>query len=284
MSFADVVAPEQLNDVVRRISEKLAGVEQSTYEVEIIAKDGRRVILETRSWLIYQDDKPVGVQGIARDITERRQAEEELRFQKSLLESQSEASPDGILVVANVGKIISHNSRLVEMWDIPKDVMASRPEKIVWQAVEHNVVNWKAVLAVLKNFYQRPDETHPGEIELEDGRTFVLHIAPVKGAAGTHYAQIWYFRDITERKRLEEQLRLSQRLEAIGSLAGGIAHDFNNVLTAITGYSDLILRSLHNEDPLRARVSEIKKAAERAAALTRQLLAFSRKQSCSLKC
>ena len=79
-------------------------------------------------------------------------------------------------------------------------------------------------------------------------------------------------------RSLEEQLRHSQKMEAVGRLAGGIAHDFNNLLTAINGYCDLILEDLSAEDPLRSDLLEIRRAGERAATLTRQLLAFSRKQ------
>jgi signal transduction histidine kinase/CheY-like chemotaxis protein len=85
-------------------------------------------------------------------------------------------------------------------------------------------------------------------------------------------------RDLTERHRLEDELRHSQKMEAVGRLAGGIAHDFNNLLTAINGYSDLLLERVSRDDPLRPDLQEIHRAGERAAALTHQLLAFSRRQ------
>jgi len=87
-----------------------------------------------------------------------------------------------------------------------------------------------------------------------------------------------YLFDVTERKKLEEQLRQSQKIEAVGRLAGGIAHDFNNLLTAILGYSSLMLKRMGERDPLRRNLLEIRKAGDRAASLTHQLLAFSRKQ------
>jgi len=90
-------------------------------------------------------------------------------------------------------------------------------------------------------------------------------------------------RDVTEQVALEEQLRQAQKMEAVGRLAGGVAHDFNNLLMAMTGYADLLLRAMRQDDPHRRYVGEIQKAAHRAAALTQQLLAFSRKQVLSPK-
>jgi len=98
--------------------------------------------------------------------------------------------------------------------------------------------------------------------------------APLRGAGIT--------RDVTERRSLEEQLRQSQKMEAVGQLAGGIAHDFNNMLTTILGYADLISGQIGPDKPLGRDLAEIRAAAQRASALTRQLLAFSRKQVLSL--
>jgi two-component system, cell cycle sensor histidine kinase and response regulator CckA len=114
----------------------------------------------------------------------------------------------------------------------------------------------------------------------KDGRTVVAHLAAalVRDADGKPDYVIGMAEDVTEQKQLEDQLRQSQKLEAIGRLAGGVAHDFNNMLTAIAGYTAFALEHSDAGSPLRADLDEISKATDRATLLTRQLLAFSRKQ------
>ena len=118
-----------------------------------------------------------------------------------------------------------------------------------------------------------------------DGRTLVTQLATalVRDADGKPDFAIGMAEDVTERKLLEEQLRQSQKLEAIGRLAGGVAHDFNNMLTAIGGYTAFALEHAAEGSPLEADLDEIRKATDRAALLTRQLLAFSRKQVLTLE-
>lgn len=111
-----------------------------------------------------------------------------------------------------------------------------------------------------------------------DGTTVEVEVAALPISFQGRPAMQVVVRDITRRKQLEEHLRQSQKMEAIGRLAGGIAHDFNNLLTVIIGYTELLLHRLNNQHPLRKHIEEIYHAGERAAVLTRQLLAFSRKQ------
>ncbi|HKT59626.1 MAG TPA: ATP-binding protein [Gemmatimonadales bacterium] len=112
------------------------------------------------------------------------------------------------------------------------------------------------------------------------GRPLWMYVnaSVVEDGSGRPQYLLMYLRDITERKSLEDQLRLAQKMEAVGQLAGGIAHDFNNLLTAILGSTELLLAATDADDPRRDDVQEIGRAAHRASALVRQLLAFSRKQ------
>ena len=117
--------------------------------------------------------------------------------------------------------------------------------------------------------------------EQGEARTVLASGRPILDSEGRKLGAVAAMIDITERKFLEQQFRHSQKMEAVGHLAGGVAHDFNNFLTIITGYGQMIQRNLDPESPMRAHVEEILKSGERAAALTRQLLAFSRRQDFS---
>jgi len=112
-----------------------------------------------------------------------------------------------------------------------------------------------------------------------DSTDFPLELTVARIGADSRAVITGFFRDITERRALEEQLRQSQKLEAIGRLAGGVAHDFNNILMSIMGAADLILMQLAHDDSARDEAAEIKQSVDRGAGLTRQLLAFSRRQA-----
>ncbi len=110
------------------------------------------------------------------------------------------------------------------------------------------------------------------------GGSYACHVEPLRGAGAAIQGAICMALDVTDRKQLEEQLRQAQKMEAVGRLAGGIAHDFNNLLMVIQGYADLLAERLAVGDPLRRNAEQIQTASQRATSLTRQLLAFSRKQ------
>jgi PAS domain S-box-containing protein len=119
----------------------------------------------------------------------------------------------------------------------------------------------------------------------KDGKDLwaLLDSTPIFGGDGAYEGALVMVMDVTVRKRLEDQLLQAQKMEAVGSLAGGVAHDFNNLLSVVLSYASLLLEGLQPDDPIRAELEEIRKAGERAADLTRQLLAFSRRQVLELK-
>ncbi|MBV9080925.1 MAG: PAS domain S-box protein, partial [Elusimicrobia bacterium] len=228
---------------------RLAGnSEVVLFENRFRAKDG------SYHWLVW--NATVSPDGryryaVARDITERKAEEQQTRLFTS-------ENPNPVLRIAADGTILFANPAgqlLLNHWHVRLHDKA--PEELV-----------SAVARTMS-------DTGRSSLEVQAGKgTFAFSIVRVLERGYTNL----FGRDITDQKRIEEQYREAQRMEAIGRVAGGVAHDFNNLLSAILGFSAFLLKSLDPHDPRRADVEEIRATGERAAALTRQLLAFSRKQ------
>ncbi len=209
------------------------------FEMKMRASTGRIVPVETTvSPLVGEDGQPSGFLAVIRDITERKQAESQILFKNALLETQREASIDGILVVDSVGKMISFNRRFVEMWAIPKEVVASVSDDRALQSVIDKLADPDAFIARVRYLYKHPDEESRDEIPMGDGRTFDRYSAPVIGTDGTHYGRVWYFRDITDRKRAEKALEAKNR--ELESFVYSASHDLQTPLASIEGFTQLL--------------------------------------------
>ncbi len=154
--------------------------------------------------------------GIARDITERKLAEEELQFKNTLLTTQQETSIDGILIVNEDGKIISYNQRFVEMWGVSQKLIESNTDEPILEFVTNKVADSRSFYSRIKYLYDHKDETSREEIVLKNGLIFDRYSAPMNGPAKQYYGRIWYFRDITDLKKTEANLSTAAEIAKLG--------------------------------------------------------------------
>lgn len=187
-------------------------IEPDPKEFRIVRPDGSICYVRGDAVTIVDEQgHPAEMLGILMDITAEKEREEALRFQKMLLECQSEASPDGILIVSKKRKWLSFNRRFVEMWAIPDEVAARRAIDIARQTVLDQLVEPEQFLTKIEYLFEHPTEPSHDEIALKDGRVFERHSSPINDEHGVHCGRVWYCRDITKRIRTEENLRHRNR-------------------------------------------------------------------------
>jgi PAS domain S-box-containing protein len=262
--------------LMRRV---LAG-ETGTFEFQIDSFKGTTRWLETNA-TPFRNEKGriVAVLAVTRNVTERKNLETQLLDSRHMLMTVLNSIPQGVFWKDSRSRYIGCNAVVARAFGM------QRPEDLIGKT-DHEIPSLRREEA--DYFIQKDREMMAsglpilGIIEtatLADGRTVWLETnkLPLRDADGKVIGVLGTWQDITERKSLEDQLRQSQKMEAFGQLAGGVAHDFNNLLTVISGFSDVLLMNLPTQSPIRDSVKSIREAGERAASLTRQLLAFSRK-------
>ena len=276
-SSFEQIHPDDRERVKIAAEEALRSGTGTTLEYRLRHKNGSWLVLESTSSVIRNSDgEPEKLVIVNRDVTERKRAEEALRRSEAGFRSVVEDAPYGIYRASTSGRFLQVNPALQKM--------------LGYQFVDE-LLRRDLASEIFRHTgeYQRLTEVLTGteevkDIELEwkrqDGTPITVRcsgrrINDENGAPA--YFEV-FAEDVTEKRVLEKQLRMAQKMEAIGRLSGGIAHDFNNLLGVIIGYSRVLNKALSTNTVLREHALEIEKAGQRAASLTKQLLAFSRQQ------
>jgi two-component system cell cycle sensor histidine kinase/response regulator CckA len=280
----DQLAPDSRELAVRVFQEEMETessgrgdpARSRTLELEVLCKDGTSVWTESKLSAVRDANGSLtGFIAVSRDITERRRAEQTLRDTSATLRTIIDASVLAIVALDRDGRVTLWNNAATRLfgWSaqealggpllmIPEDRRAEFEDARVRSLAGDEII------------YETQRRRKDGSLV-----DVLRSSAPVFDPQGEQAGSMAIFVDLTERKQLEDQLRQAVKMEGIGRLAGGIAHDFNNLLTVIGGRSFILLSQLPEGHPMRRDLVLIQQTGDRAAALTRQLLAFSRKQT-----
>ena len=283
----DLIAEEARPEAVRQFARRLnVGAISTADESILVTRDGGRVPIEITS-TIFTDDAgaPVGVLGLVRDMSERRAAATALLLSEERFRSAFDHAAIGMALVGLDGRWLQVNGSLCRLLGLSRDELLRKTAQDVTHPddLEADRALVRRLLAGTMPTYQLEKRY----FDRDGNVVWVLSsVSLVRTADGSPSYFINQIEDISERRqaeadrdRLRDELHHAHKLEAIGRLAAGVAHDFNNMLTAIEGYSDLLLDKLDPRTAEYAHASQIRRAAEQAATLPRQLLAFGRKQT-----
>jgi len=268
----------------KRVAEKLAGVIPPTKGTirNYVRKDGTEFTTLMEERLIKDDQgKITGIRTVIQDITERTRAEDALRISEERFRTTLYSIGDGVITTDVRGRVLQMNPVAESLTGWSEEQAAGKFIDEVFTIVNEEsgrpVEN--PVFRVLRQGAIVGLANHTSLIAKDGVRRPIADSgAPIRNEHGDTIGVVLVFNDQSEHRLLQAQLAQAQKMEAIGRLAGGIAHDFNNVIAVILGYAKLIEHAMSPLDPIARKVRAIASAAERSAELTKQLLAFARKQ------
>ncbi len=276
----DIIHPDWHDYFKNAWEDLLAGKVPASYEYQAVSKSGEIKWFYQRNVLIMEEGEPVAIEGIVTDITARK------NFEAALLESERkyrelvENANSIILRMDSVGTIKYINEFALEFFGFEENELVGK--NVVGTIVPETESTGRDLREMIQGIGLQPEMYGANEnenIRRNGERVWVAWTNKAIFDEAGNIAQILCVgSDISDIKRLEEKLRESQKMEAVGRLAGGIAHDFNNLLTAINGYAEMLTSRLDPNGRAYREASEILKAGEKAAGLTGQLLAFGQKQ------
>ena len=266
----EVLVPETRPIVAAALGRAVLGGRIEPVEIEIVAKDGRRITLEVRGRTIWEGDRVVEMFCIARDITERKRAEEE----RARLSAAVEQAGESVLITDVTGTILYVNPATERLTGYSRDELIGQNARLL-RSDRRDAEAFRPLLAAAT----RGEVWSGYDIQRrKDGSLYEIEVtvSPIHDAAGRTINYVGIGRDVTRERQAEAELRQAQKLEAIGRLAGGVAHDFNNQLTIIKGCAQFLLSGLPPDDQRYQDAHRINETVDRGARLVRQLLTFSR--------
>jgi two-component system, cell cycle sensor histidine kinase and response regulator CckA len=283
--FTKYLTANPVNAMVRALREETlrSGTPAPAYPCEILAADGRSILLEINEGPVIKDGKVVGLQGVARDITEWKRLEQQILESRDFFNRLIDQTPMGVIVFDAKGNAVDVNEAWMRLFGaVNKNVVIGRLNlfsspflqsedirKLISSAYAGQIVDTPSFTIDPRMF--RPEYPFGNE-----EHTVHVKMFPVFDRNSRLVNVVAMMEDVSDRRRLEEQLIQSQKMESIGLLAGGIAHDFNNILSAILGYSSYLKSVVYQDEKVYAHLDTIERSALRAAELTSQLLAFAR--------
>ncbi len=209
-------------------------------------KDGQWIWIHDRAYRTYEKDGAYYADGTFSDITERKRAEADLQSKTALLEAQANATIDGILVVDDQGQRLLHNRRLVELLKIPAEILADKDDRYLLQHVVTLIKDPKSFLSKIDHLNKHPSETSRDEIEFKNGSVLDRYSAAVIDKNGQYLGRIWVFRDITERKWAEQQMRTAKEVAEAANRAksqflANMSHEIRTPMNGVIGVTGLLL-------------------------------------------